>query len=149
MPDFLKLLKSKNNRMVWGSMIALATIADIKAEEIYPQHEMIEKTMDNGSVITVDNGVKMLAIVAGKCREQNNGIFSYLLGHLETCRPRDVPRLAEKTLPAVNRVNKDDFIQVLKKRMTDISSSQVARLKDVIEEAASRGELAAPVPDSQ
>ncbi|MCI0618234.1 hypothetical protein L0244_35095, partial [bacterium] len=25
--DFLKLLKSKNNRMVWGSMIALSTIA--------------------------------------------------------------------------------------------------------------------------
>ena len=32
--DFLKLLKSKNNRMVWGSMIGLATIAEIKSKEI-------------------------------------------------------------------------------------------------------------------
>jgi hypothetical protein len=33
--DFLTLLKSKNNRMVWGAMIALATIADKKPNEIY------------------------------------------------------------------------------------------------------------------
>ena len=33
--EFLKLLKSKNNRMVWGSMIALATIAELKPGEIW------------------------------------------------------------------------------------------------------------------
>lgn len=33
--EFLKLLKSKNNRMVWGSMIALATIAELKPREIW------------------------------------------------------------------------------------------------------------------
>lgn len=33
--DFLKLLKSRNNRLVWGSMTALAAIAEIKAAEIY------------------------------------------------------------------------------------------------------------------
>jgi hypothetical protein len=30
--DFLALLKSKNNRMVWGAMIAIATVADKKKE---------------------------------------------------------------------------------------------------------------------
>ena len=29
--DFLKLLESKINRMVWGGMIALSTIAELKA----------------------------------------------------------------------------------------------------------------------
>ncbi len=33
--DFLKLLRSKNNRMVWGGMIALATIAETKPREIW------------------------------------------------------------------------------------------------------------------
>ncbi len=37
--DFLGLLKSKNNRLVWGSMIALATIADKKPKEIYDNLE--------------------------------------------------------------------------------------------------------------
>jgi hypothetical protein len=29
--DFLALLNSKNNRLVWGGMIALSTIADLKS----------------------------------------------------------------------------------------------------------------------
>ena len=33
--DFLKLLKHRNNRMVWGGMIALSTIATLKADEIF------------------------------------------------------------------------------------------------------------------
>ena len=33
--DFLKLLSSKNNRRVWGSMINLSLIADIKPKEIF------------------------------------------------------------------------------------------------------------------
>ena len=32
--DFLSLLDSKQNRMVWGSMIALSTIAEIVPEKI-------------------------------------------------------------------------------------------------------------------
>src|SRR3990172_11069853 len=64
--DFLKLLKSKNNRLVWGSMIALSTVAGIKADEIFAHHGDIQEVMEKGSVITVDSGVKTLAIIASK-----------------------------------------------------------------------------------
>src|SRR5262245_29090595 len=59
--DFLKLLDSKNNRLVWGGMIALSTIAALKAAEIFAQCEAVQQAMERGSVITVDNGVKTLA----------------------------------------------------------------------------------------
>jgi len=64
--DLLKLLKHKNNRMVWGSMIALSTIAAIKADDIYQHLKEIKRAIEHGSVITKDNGVKILAIVASK-----------------------------------------------------------------------------------
>ena len=32
--DFLKLLHSRNNRLVWGAMIALSTVADLQADAI-------------------------------------------------------------------------------------------------------------------
>ena len=32
---FLGLLKNKNNRLVWGAMIALKTISNIRPKEIY------------------------------------------------------------------------------------------------------------------
>ena len=133
--DFLKLLKSRNNRLVWGSMIALSTVATIKADEIYEHHEEIRKVMEKGSVITVDNGVKTLALVAAGNDARRKKLFPYLLRYLETCRPKDVPQHAEKIVVAVNAKNKGEFIKVLEKRMADMTGSQTARVKRVIKEA--------------
>lgn len=52
--DFLGLLKRKNNRLVWGGMIALSTIAGIKVEAIHEHLGEIQGAMEKGSVITVD-----------------------------------------------------------------------------------------------
>jgi hypothetical protein len=133
--DFLKLLKSKNNRLVWGSMIALSTIAAIKAEEIYQHDEELQQIMEKGSVITVDNGVKTLAIVASTHEEYRKKIFPFLLKHLGTCRPKDVPQHAEKIVVAVDATNKHEFLNVLAKRMVDMTSSQMTMLKRVMKEA--------------
>jgi hypothetical protein len=46
--DFLKLLKSKNNRMVWGAMIALATIAEKKPQEIWANLDDVVNTVNMG-----------------------------------------------------------------------------------------------------
>ncbi len=136
--DFLKLMKSKHNRLVWGAMLALSTIAESKADEICPHVEEIKKVMENGSVITVDNGVKILALVASHNEAYGRDIFPYLLNHLRTCRPKDVPQHSEKTVVAVNAGNKSEFIAVLEKRMEDLQGTQVTRVKKVIREAEKR-----------
>jgi hypothetical protein len=130
--SFLKLLGHRNNRMVWGGMIALSTIAGLQADMIYPHVAEIIKTMEAGSVITMDNGIQTLARVASKKDEYRNAIFPYLLGHLQTCRPKEVPQHAEKSLPAVSVDNKSAFIQVLENRMPDLTPSQSTRVKKVI-----------------
>lgn len=33
--DFIKLLSTRNNRLIWGAMIALSTIASKKPQEIF------------------------------------------------------------------------------------------------------------------
>ena len=136
--DFLKLLHSRNNRLVWGAMIALSTVADRKADAIYPHVEEIKHVMDQGSIITKDNGVKVLALVAAQKAAYSKEIFPYLLHHLETCRPKDVPQHAEKAAVAVNARNKQQFIAVLEKRLVDLSGSQTARVKKVLKEAEQR-----------
>jgi len=133
--DFLKFMQSRNNRMVWGAMMALSTIAALKADEIYPSVGEIEQVMETGSVITIDNSVKILAIVASKNETYRAEVFPYLLNHLATCRPKDVPQHSEKTLVAVNAANKGEFIAVLEKRMVDLKGAQVTRVKKVIKEA--------------
>jgi len=136
--DFLKLLRSRHNRLVWGAMLALSTVADLKADAIYPHAAEIEQVMDQGSVITRDNGVKVLALVAAQKAAYSKTIFPYLLHHLETCRPKDVPQHAEKAAVAVNARNQQQFVAVLTKRLVDLSGSQAARVKKMIREAEQR-----------
>jgi hypothetical protein len=136
--DFLKLMKSKNNRLAWGAMIALSTVAALKADELFPHVAEIEQVMDKGSVITKDNGVKILALVASQSEAYRREIFPYLLNHLSTCRPKDVPQHSEKSLPAVDGKNKREFIALLEKRSADLSKSELTRVNKVIKTAEKR-----------
>ena len=133
--DFVKLLRSKNNRLVWGGMTALAEVAKVNPDAVFKHLDEIKKAKEAGSVITVDNAVSALAWTASANQEYNKAIFPYLLAHLAGCRPKDVPQHAEKILPAVNADNKSNFIQVLEKRMEDLSGSGLARVRKVIKQA--------------
>jgi len=137
--DFVKLLRSKNNRLVWGGMTALAEVAKTNPNVVFQYWHEIKKAKETGSVITVDNSISTLAYTAAATREYNEAIFPYLLNHLAGCRPKEVPQHAEKTLPAVNSSNKTDFVKVLEKRMEDLSGSGLARVKKVIKQASILG----------
>lgn len=136
--EFLKLLRSRHNRLVWGGMIALSTVSGLAADEIYPKRAEIFRAMERGSVITIDAGVLTLAKLAATSSERREEIFPYLLQHLGTCRPKDVPQHAEKTLLAVDRDNQYEFISVLERRMQDMNSTQSARLRRVIKQAGGK-----------
>ena len=129
--DFLTLLKSKNNRLIWGSMLALSTITEIKSKEIYENLDDIYSAMDQGSVITIDNGVKILSKLATKSAEYNEKIFPYLVNHLKTCRPKDIPQHSENIVMSVNLDNKNEFLSVLRERESLLALSQLKRIKRI------------------
>jgi len=131
----LKLLKSRNNRLVWGGMIGLATVAHLAAEELHPHLAEIQQAILAGSVITKDAGVLALSGMASATPDYNREIFPFLLEHLRTCRPKDVPQHCEKILRAVTAENKAEFIAVLEKRLDIMLSSQATRIKKVIKQA--------------
>ena len=86
-PAFVDLLGSRNNRLVWGSMIALSTIARI-CQTYSRACRVIQQAIERGSVITVDNGIRTLARIAAGNAAYNQVIFPYLLRHLDTCRAK-------------------------------------------------------------
>jgi len=136
--DFVKLLHSRNNRLVWGGMIALGTVADLRPQVVIAHLDEIRKAMEKGSVITVDNGVQALARAASKNEKYSRELVPHLLEHLRTCRPKDVPQHAEKSLPAINAGNKSRFIAVLTRRMDDLSGAALVRVKKVVKQAEER-----------
>ena len=122
-------------RPAWGGMIALSTVAELHAPLVVAHLDEIESVISKGTVITVDNGIQALARAASKSDKYAREILPILVEHLRTCRPKDVPQHAEKSLPAINAGNKARFISVLNARLSDLSGSGLARVKKVIKQA--------------
>jgi hypothetical protein len=134
--DFIKLLNSKNNRLVWGAMTALSTIATINPGKIFENIDLIFDVMKTGSVITVDNGISVLAKVGSVNKEYENKALPFLLKHLETCRPREVAQHSERSMVIANSENKIEFQKILEKRLDDLTESQQARVKKVLKKVS-------------
>jgi hypothetical protein len=77
-------------------------------------------------------GTKALAKVAAANLTYKQKIFPMLTQQLEKCLPRDVPMHAESILPAIDEMNKGEFLKLLEKRKPEMSPSQLTRLKKVI-----------------
>ena len=78
-----------------------------------------------------------MCIAAGNAA-RSTSLFPYLLRHLETCRPKEIPQHAEKTLVAVSADNCSNFIRVLEKRIPAMTPAQVRRVRRIIKEAQRR-----------
>ncbi len=130
--DFIQLLKSKNNRLVWGSMTALSKISYLKPEDIYNNLDTVIKAYENGSVITVDSAISVFAGICKANEKYEEEIFKLILKHLETCRPKEVAQHSERAFICVNRHNAKEFIDVLLKRKEALTDAQVKRVNKLI-----------------
>src|SRR5258708_38831056 len=81
--EFIKLLHSRDNRLVWSGMTALGAIADQTAAEIGQQVDVIIESTDRGSVITQDWGIRVLAQVAANDKTHEQTILSFLKSFLQ------------------------------------------------------------------
>ncbi len=130
--DFFKLLDSKNNRLVWGGMIALSTITDLKHKEVFEVLDKIMIITDTGSVITIDNGVKIL-IKLTKNSEYFETTNYLLMKQLLKCPIKQLPMYSERTLECITDKNKPEFVQLLENRFPECEKeSQKKRLEKIL-----------------
>ena len=127
--EFLGLLDSKNNRLVWGGMIALSTIANLKHKEICANIDAVKQAIDKGTLITVVWGVKTMAKLASSNKLCKSDVIPILLSQLRSCIPRDVAMHFENSLPAIDDENKVMFLKIVEDRKKELSTSQLVRLK--------------------
>ncbi|MCX6062807.1 MAG: hypothetical protein NTV26_01230 [Caldiserica bacterium] len=130
---FLRLLGDKNNRMVWGAMIALANVADLRPDEIWQRVADVLRAVQSGTLITVVWGTRVLAKVAASSSERRRTLFPALLQTLETCLPRDVPTQAESILCAIDDTVRQQYLAAIDGRAAELSPSQRARLRRVLQ----------------
>ena len=132
--DFLKLLKTKDNRKVWGAMIGLATIADRHPKEIWAQIDDITRITESGTIITQVWGMRVLASVAAADEKYKKKILPFLLKQIRVCIPRDVPTHTESMLCALDQKNKGELLSILEARRAELTPAQVTRFKRVLKQ---------------
>jgi hypothetical protein len=130
--EFLRFISSKNNRLVWSAMIDLALIADRKPQEIYAQYENLVRVIESGSVITQDNGIKILAKVASTNAEYREVIFPFLMEQLKNCRSKSLPQYAESIRAAVTAENQEQYRKILEQRYETLSPAQQKRVMKLL-----------------
>ena len=130
--EFIARLRSKNNRLAWGSMTALATIVEFTPTPIYEKLSIVVAAYEDGSVITVDNSI---SVFAGLCKADENyakEVLPILVKHLQKCRPKDVPQHAERASVCFNNGNAGIFIEVLEKRLPNLAATGQTRAKKLL-----------------
>lgn len=136
---FVRLLSDKQTRMVWGGMSALAAIAPVAGDALFPHVGEIRAAMARGSVIALDAGVKTLARIATGSSERTAALLPVLVAHLASCRAKEIPQHAESSLVAVTPENRAAFLAVLERRLPELTPAQAARVRRVLKLAGQDG----------
>lgn len=119
--DFLRELNSKDNRVQWGAMASISTIAKLKSQEIFEALPALVKSMDEGSVITRDKGMEILSELL-KIKEYEEECF-YLINEQVLKSPgNQVPMYAENVVKLVPEKFRRTFAQSLETRLDDFKT---------------------------
>ena len=130
--EFLSLLDSRNNRLVWGAMTALDYIASINPKGIHKNLAKILLVADSGSVITKDHAVGILIKLSSE-KKYTDDAMSLLLDQFRSCPTNQLPMYAENALKAIPAKSTADFAKVLSARLGGIEKeSKRKRIEKVI-----------------
>ena len=129
---FIQLLKSRNCRLVWGSMTALSKIVLIKHEEIYKNLDIVIRAYEKGKVITVDNSISVFAGLVKADSRYEKKVFPIIIKHLEKCRPKEVGQHSERAFICVNKNNSKQFRETLLKRRDSLTDAQKKRVDKLL-----------------
>ncbi len=130
--DFIFLLRSKNNRLVWGGMTALSKIVSIRPKEAFEHINIIIDAFKNGSVITRDNAISVFAELSKTGKEYEKAIFPLIIEHLKTCRPKEVGQHAERAFVCINAENAAEFAAALNARRDNLTVAQKKRTDSLL-----------------
>ncbi len=129
---FFNLLSNRNNRMVWGAMIALTTISTIAPKEIHSNIEKIYKAFNEGSLITQIWAYKSIVNISSNPSYYDIYI-DFLLDVLEKTRPVDFTKRATLVGEIVRDNNKKRYLTILEEKedLSKSSSRIIQKLIDV------------------
>lgn len=130
--NFVELLNSRNNRLQWGAMTAVASVTGENPRLVYSHLARIIEAADSGSVITRDQAVNVLIKLCA-VKQYTDKAFALLIEQLLQCPTNQLPMYAENAVAIVADKNKSLFVKTLSSRLDEIEKdSKRKRVERVI-----------------
>lgn len=116
-----------------GAITALACLVSTNSQIIYQNLSYILQAAQQGSVITKDQTIKILTLLAG-INSYENRVYPILFTQLEQAPENQFPMYAEEVANNISEKFKKDFINILEKRMLEIQKeSKRKRIAKIIQ----------------
>ncbi len=115
---FLALLKSGNNRNVWGALQALESIAELRAKDLARHLPDILYAADKGSVIAKDKAIAILVKLSASGFAKD--ALPLLLARLKDAAPNQFPMYAEQAASVITPAHSSTFKTILNARLAKI-----------------------------
>ncbi|MFK7953287.1 MAG: hypothetical protein AB8B73_10615 [Ekhidna sp.] len=111
--DFLLLkLCDPINRVVYGSMIALAHVAYLVVDQLFQDLSKVLDAMGVGTVVTKDHGFRIL-VTLYKREEYTDDLFYIILEQLVLAPANQLGQYTERMIPVILPNHKEKFIETL------------------------------------
>ena len=139
-PDLLKphaglligFLNSKNNRAIWGAMIALSNIAPIIRPLLYKNLPLILDAMDKGTVVTRDHGFVILLHLYEDINYQDDA-FGLISEQLNSAPDNQLGQYAEKFIKIASTMHIATALEILENRSRELEKpSHKKRIASII-----------------
>lgn len=135
---FLNLLDSKENRLQWGGMTALSTIAQSKPAELFEALGKIIDTADKGTVVTRDHSMKIMAQLA-QVGAYNEDVVPLMIEQVLASPVNQLPMYVEFTAPVIRSGQEEEFIAAIQTRLAELDlEPKRKRLEKVLRDLAKR-----------
>ncbi len=129
---FVRLLQSKNNRLVWGAMMALRHCVSCNPDPVDRHLDLVLAAYETGSVITVDNAVSVLAELCAADKAHEERVMPLLYRHLRRCRAREIPQHLERMAVCLNAGTLQPVADIVAQRLEELSPTQRKRVQKVL-----------------
>lgn len=119
--ELVSFLHDTTNRVIWGSMMALCAIAELKKPFLFENLSVIIDAMDAGTVVTRDHGYRIL-VTLYQDEHYAPDVILLIKEQLLLAPSNQLGQYAERMLPVIQPAHKPLLISTLETRREDVKN---------------------------
>ncbi|MDC1069015.1 hypothetical protein OAQ99_07640 [Candidatus Kapabacteria bacterium] len=131
--SLLELITNKSNRIVWGSLTALESYADLIHDKLYNNFNLIINALENGSVVAKDHVVQILQKLS-KYDQYYKDCIVIMIEQIRVCAPNQLGQYSERCFDVIKQEDADDFMESLRLRFAGLDNHHhVRRIQNLLD----------------